>query len=150
MRPRFRQSLPFFIVVFILISSARAQQIVDPLALIGIGEEAACALWEDPMESLDHAGPSERDIYFASQGVTLGIYGDRVWQARFDETTPLSWRGLGPGVSRERVRDVLGTPYYNTEFWDLYLLQGSHWPLRLRIFYRNGEAFDFYLYRGDF
>lgn len=150
MRPRFRQSLPFFIAFFILISFARAQQITDPLALIGIWEEAASALWEDPEEILKTSGPSDREIYFPSRGVTLGIHGDRVWQVRFDETTPMSWRGLGPGVPRERVREILGSPYHAVEPWDLYLLPGRSWPLRLRIFYRTGEAFDFYLYRGDF
>lgn len=126
------------------------EELKNPLGIIGVREETALTFWEDPTEIASVTGPSEREIYFPSRGVTLGIHQDRVWQIRFDETTSLSWNRLKAGVSREEVREILGTPYFSASHWDLYLLPGGSWPLRLRVFYRDAEAFDFYLYRGDF
>ncbi len=149
MRHGYRLVTGFFLACFV-VSSPAAAPVTDPASFIGMPEEEAEALWEDGVDIPGPPPPSEGEIYYPSRGVTLGLYQRRVWQVRFDETTSFSWRGIRPGASRETVRQILGKPYHAADGWDLYLLPGGPWPLRLRIFYRAGEAFDFYLYRGDF
>ena len=149
MKTRFRLVLIMFLSGAFFFAARAEEELDNPIGYIGVGEETARTFWDDPTEITPVIGPSEREIYFPSRGVTLGIYQDRVWQVRFDETSSLSWNRLKSGVPREEVRKILGIPYYSSRLWDLYLLPGESWPLRLRIFYRDAEAFDFYLYRGD-
>lgn len=148
-RNRFMGLLPF-IFSLLPLGAADAGEIVS---LIGLTPEEAFGRLGSPDRILSLRGesPGKDDVVFFYEDFCYLFWEDqRVWQVRFDENSRVTWRTIGSGSEIKKIRRVLGDPYFEAEDWDIFLISGQPWPLRLRVFYRRGMAIDFYLYRGDF
>jgi hypothetical protein len=91
-------------------------------------------------------------VFFYPAHLYLFWYQNRVWQARVDERYAgsfLASRALAMGRSREEVLGLLGPPM--REFGDslVYHLEDRGYPVRLRLYFREGLLADAYCYRGD-
>ncbi|HOV39920.1 MAG TPA: hypothetical protein PLG79_14465 [Spirochaetales bacterium] len=126
---------------------------IEPEELLGLSLQEAFQRFGSPIQVgvVRGAEPWQDDVVFIyPEGVSLFWFQDRVWQVRLATPYPGKLRGIQIGDTREQVREVLGTPYFTEEEWFLYHFVGSSFPIRIRIFFRQGTVEDIYLYRGDF
>jgi hypothetical protein len=89
-------------------------------------------------------------LFIYPLGISLFWFQDRVWQVRLSAPFTGKVRGIQIGDSRDQVSEVLGSPYYTETSWNLYHFEGPSYPIRLRVFFKEGLVEDMYLYRGDF
>jgi hypothetical protein len=91
-------------------------------------------------------------VFFYPGHLYLFWYQDRVWQARVDEHHGggfLAARGLAMGARREEVLGLLGPPMRELGDSLVYHLEDRGYPVRLRLYFREGLLADAYCYRGD-
>lgn len=94
--------------------------------------------------------PAEDEVVFHYPELyTLFFSNHRVRQIRFDRYSRIQIRGIGIGSLREEIRRAWGDPYYQEDLWEVYFVTGSIWPMRIRVFYEEDRAVDYYIYRGD-
>ncbi|MCX7788419.1 MAG: hypothetical protein N2442_12080 [Spirochaetes bacterium] len=126
---------------------------LEPETLLGMTLEEGFQRFGPPQQvgTVRGTEPWQDDVLFIySQGVSLFWFQDRVWQIRLSASFPGKVRGIQIGDSRDRVVEILGFPYYTEKDWILYHFEGPSYPIRLRVFFREGLVEDMYLYRGDF
>jgi hypothetical protein len=126
---------------------------IEPEELLGLSLQEAFQRFGSPIQVgvVRGAEPWQDDVVFIyPEGVSFFWFQDRIWQVRLVAPYPGKVRGIQIGDAREQVREVLGTPYFAEEEWFLYHFVGSSFPIRIRIFFRQGTVEDIYLYRGDF
>ncbi len=127
--------------------------ILDPETLLGLTLEESFKRFGPPHQVgvVRGSEPWQDDVLFIyPQGVSLFWFQDRVWQVRLSAPFPGKVRGIQIGDSRDQVSEILGPPYYAERDWILYHFEGASYPIRLRIFFREGWVEDLYVYRGDF
>jgi hypothetical protein len=118
--------------------------LTEALQSFGAPEQVFCARgaesWQD-------------DVVFYYPGhLYLFWYQNRVWQARVDEHHAgafLASRALSMGRSREEVLAMLGPPMRELGDSLVYHLEDRGYPVRLRLYFREGRLADAYCYRGD-
>jgi hypothetical protein len=91
-------------------------------------------------------------VFFYPGHLYLFWYQDRVWQARVDEHYAggfLAARALVMGARREEVLGLLGPPMRELDDSLVYHLEDRGYPVRLRLYFREGLLADAYCYRGD-
>ena len=129
-----------------------AEEEWDFAGLIGMSPAEAVEKLGPPSEIYPVRGQREDQdevvLYYPGK-LYLFFINQRVWQLRMDDNSELGWKSVKTGASRSEVEAVFGEPYFSTSDWEVFLIPGGRWPLRLRVFYRNNGATDFYLYRGD-
>ena len=139
---------------FIFTGLAAGEGFFDPSAFIGTGVSDFIESWgfPDSVYPLRGDEPWQDDVvFYYSRGISFYLFKERVWQVRIDEHSPFSWRGIGPGSRSSEIAGALGkAPIHSESDWEVYFLAEMPFPLRLRVFYEDGQAVDFYLYRGDF
>ncbi len=126
---------------------------LEPETLLGMTLEEGFQRLGPPHQvgTVRGSEPWQDDVLFIYPlGVSLFWFQDRVWQIRLSAPFPGKVRGIQIGDSRDQVIGVLGPPYYTEKDWVLYHFEGPAYPIRLRIFFREGLVEDMYLYRGDF
>ncbi len=90
-------------------------------------------------------------VFFYENHIYLYWYNDRVWQVRWDSYAASSFMGIDPGSSSFEISGILELqPSSKGADWEIYFLKELPHPLRLRFFYDEDKAVDFYLYRGAF
>jgi hypothetical protein len=111
-----------------------------------------CSRLGAPDEVYPLRGESEAqdDVVFGySDGLSLFFFRNRVWQVRIEPVYVLD--GALPFFSsREKVVEVLGTPFASDGDSFIYLLPDRGYPVRLRIFFSSGGMDDVYVYRADY
>ena len=126
---------------------------LEPETLLGMTLEDAFHRFGPPHQVgvVRGSEPWQDDVLFIyPQGINLFWFQDRVWQVRLSAPFTGKVRGIQIGDSRDQVSEVLGPPYYTETGWNLYHFEGPSYPIRLRVFFREGLVEDMYLYRGDF
>jgi hypothetical protein len=116
-------------------------------------------------------------VFYYPSHLYLFWYRNRVWQARLDERYSGSFLAavVGPvgteggakadreaaakagaaeaalvmGRSRDQVLSVLGPPMREIDGSLVYHLEDRGYPVRLRLYFRDGRLVDAYCYRGD-
>jgi len=116
----------------------------EALARLGAPAQVFCARgaesWQDDV------------VFYYPAHLYLFWYQDRVWQARVDEEHPggfLAATALAMGSSREEVLAALGPPMRELGDSLVYHLEDRGYPVRLRLYFREGRLADAYCYRGD-
>lgn len=126
----------------------------DPAALLGWTLEEAFEKLGPPMNVLPLRGEQEWQddvVFHYGSGLSLFWFQDRVWQVRIDSSFSGNFMDLKIGLSPEEVSRILERPPASSgEDWEVYFLPGYDFPLGLQVFYRENQAVDYYLYRGDF
>jgi len=126
---------------------------LEPETLLGLTLEEGFQRLGPPHQvgTVRGSEPWQDDVLFIYPlGVSLFWFQDRVWQIRLSAPFTGKVRGIQIGDSRDQVIGVLGPPYYSEKDWILYHFEGPSYPIRLRVFFREGLVEDMYLYRGDF
>ncbi|MBI9102906.1 MAG: hypothetical protein JEY99_10855 [Spirochaetales bacterium] len=143
-----------FLLLSFLLSATDGFSSVMPDRLIGMNPLKFMELLGPPDSVYPLRGEEEwqDDVVFFYEGeYYLYLYQNRIWQVRMDENSRLSTLGVQPGLSSAQVAENLNmAAEHSGEEWEIYFLAELPYPLRLRVFYREGRAVDFYLYRGDF
>jgi hypothetical protein len=173
MLPRFAPLRIAAAVVFLLSAtlSIAAQAEGSPAAPQAPVASAPDILQDDPSdllglqlgESLSHFGsPSsvyavrgdedwQDDVAFSySQGYTLFLFKDRLWQLRFTKPYSGSIFGLFIGDDSAKALSILGQPYESGSDFLVYRMPYKSYPVRLRLALRGDRVEDAYLYRADF
>lgn len=126
---------------------------LEPETLLGMTLEDACNRFGAPHQVgvVRGSEPWQDDVLFIyPEGIGLFWFQDRVWQLRLSAPFTGRVRGIQIGDSRDQVSEVIGPPYYIETDWNLYHFEGPSYPIRLRVFFKEGLVEDMYLYRGDF
>jgi hypothetical protein len=128
---------------------------LDLPALVGLTLEQAFQRLGAPQRLFCARGQEswQDDVVFYYPGhLYLFWYQDRVWQARVDEGHEggfLAARELAMGARREEVLAALGPPMRELGDSLVYHLEDRGYPVRLRLYFREGRLADAYCYRGD-
>ena len=134
---------------------AQAPPGLDLPALVGLTLPEAFQLFGAPEQVFAARGQEswQDDVVFYYPGhLYLFWYQNRVWQARVDEHHAggfLASGGLAMGRSREEVLGLLGPPMRELGESLVYHLEDRGYPVRLRLYFREGLLADAYCYRGD-
>jgi hypothetical protein len=110
----------------------------------GAPEQVFCARGEESWQ--------DDVVFFYAGHLYLFWYQNRVWQARVDEHFAgsfLASRALAMHRSREEVLAALGPPMRELGDSLVYHLEDRGYPVRLRLYFREGLLADAYCYRGD-
>jgi hypothetical protein len=118
--------------------------LAEALGKLGAPERVFCARgpesWQDDV------------VFYYPAHLYLFWYQDRVWQARVDERHTggfLASPALAMGARREEALAALGPPLRELEDSLVYHLEDRGYPVRLRLYFREGRLADAYCYRGD-
>lgn len=163
MRPAGRRAgprrLPLTLAALGLAAASWAQepapQELDLPALVGLTLPQALERFGPPEQVFAVRGEeSWQDdvVFYYREHLYLFWYQNRVWQARLDEHHAggfLAWRALTMGRSREEVLGLLGPPMRELGESLVYHLEDRGYPVRLRLYFREGRLADVYCYRGD-
>jgi len=134
---------------------AAASPELDLPALVGLTLPEAFRLFGAPQQVYPARGEDsgQDDVVFYYPGhLYLFWYQNRVWQARVDEHHAGGFLASGPlamGRSREEVLSLLGPPMRALGESLVYHLEDRGYPVRLRLYFREGLLADAYCYRGD-
>lgn len=132
-----------------------AQPALDLAAIVGLTLGEAFERLGAPQRVFADRGEEgwQDDVVFFYPGhLYLFWYQDRVWQARVDEHHAggfLAARALAMGARREEVLGLLGSPMRELGDSLVYHLEDRGYPVRLRLYFREGLLADAYCYRGD-
>jgi hypothetical protein len=132
-----------------------AQPALDLAAIVGLTLGEAFERLGAPQQVFADRGEEswQDDVVFFYPGhLYLFWYQDRVWQARVDEHHAggfLAARALAMGARREEVLGLLGPPMRELGDSLVYHLEDRGYPVRLRLYFREGLLADAYCYRGD-
>ena len=91
-------------------------------------------------------------VFYYPSHLYLFWYRNRVWQARVDEHHDgsfLASPALAMGASREQALAALGPPMRELGDSLVYHLEDRGYPVRLRLYFRDGQLADAYCFRGD-
>jgi hypothetical protein len=134
---------------------AQGEPALDLAALVGLTLPEAFERFGPPQRVFAARGEeSWQDdvVFFYSGHLYLFWYQERVWQARVDEHHAggflAAWR-LSMGAGREEVLGLLGPPMRELADSLVYHLEDRGYPVRLRLYFREGLLADAYCYRGD-
>jgi hypothetical protein len=128
---------------------------LDLSALVGLTLAQAFQRFGAPEQVFCARGAEswQDDVVFYYPGhLYLFWYQERVWQARVDEHYGggfLASRALAMGAGREEVLDALGPPMRELGDSLVFHLEDRGYPVRLRLYFREGRLADAYCYRGD-
>ena len=89
-------------------------------------------------------------VFYYSSHIYLYWYEDRVWQVRFDRYFEDAFLGLTMGASEATVKKTLGDPIASQDNWMVFQLPDQGFPVRARLFFKDGALDDAYIYRSDF
>jgi hypothetical protein len=132
-----------------------APAVLDLPALVGLTLAQALERFGAPEQVFCARGPeSGQDdvVFYYPAHLYLFWYQDRVWQARVDERYAggfLASPALAMGARREEALAALGPPLRELEDSLVYHLEDRGYPVRLRLYFREGRLADAYCYRGD-
>jgi hypothetical protein len=132
-----------------------ARQELDLPALVGLTLPEALARFGAPEQVFAARGEeSWQDdvVFYYPDHLYLFWYQSRVWQVRVDELHAggfLASRALAMGARREEVLGLLGPPMRELDESLVYHLEDRGYPVRLRLYFRDGRLADAYCYRGD-
>ncbi len=116
----------------------------EALARFGAPEQVFCARGEESWQ--------DDVVFYYPAHLYLFWYQDRVWQARVDAQHSgdfLASPALAMGSSREEVLAAMGPPMRELGDSLVYHLEDRGYPVRLRLYFREGRLADAYCYRGD-
>jgi len=141
----------------LLAAAAAAAQGPDPAGLdlptlVGLTLPEALERFGAPAEVFAARGAeSWQDdvVFYYPPGFYLFWYQNRVWQARVDGSFGGTFLNLAMGRSREQVLAALGPPMREVGDSLVYHLEDRGYPVRLRLYFRDGALADAYCYRGD-
>ena len=128
---------------------------LDLPALVGLTPPEAFQLFGAPEQVYAARGEEswQDDVVFYYPGhLYLFWYQNRVWQARVDERFSgsfLASKTLAMGAGRTEVLALLGPPMRELGDSLVYHLEDRGYPVRLRLYFREGLLADAYCYRGD-
>lgn len=128
---------------------------VDLSALVGLTLAEALERFGAPEQMFAARGQeSWQDdvVFYYPAHLYLFWHQERVWQARADERFTgglLASRTLAMGAKREEVLGLLGPPMRELGDSLVYHLEDRGYPVRLRLYFREGLLADAYCYRGD-
>jgi len=128
---------------------------LDLPALVGLTLPEALERFGAPEQVFAARGEQDWQddvVFYYPARVYLFWYQNRVWQARVDEGYAgsfLASRALAMGRSREEVLTALGPPMRELADSLVYHLEDRGYPVRLRLYFREGLLADAYCYRGD-
>ncbi len=132
-----------------------APSAVDLPALVGLTLPGALQSFGAPEQVYCARGAeSWQDdvVFYYPSHLYLFWYQNRVWQARVDAQHSgdfLASPALAMGSSREEVLAALGAPMRELGDSLVYHLEDRGYPVRLRLYFREGRLADAYCYRGD-
>lgn len=126
----------------------------DPLRFLGHTPAEVVGELGAPLRvyAVRGAEPWQDDVVFEySSGLSLFLFGDRVWQVRVSGPLASGVRGALPGMTVDAVSSLLGDRGTDSEGYREWSLNGQAWPLRLRALTgEDGLVTELYAYRADF
>ena len=157
MRPPVRCTVVLLLPLLLAAAIAQAQASPDPESLelptlVGLTVPEALERFGAPAEVFAARGaePWQDDVvFYYPPGFYLFWYQNRVWQARVDDSFEGTFLNLSMGRSREQVLAALGPPMREVGDSLVYHLEDRGYPVRLRLYFRDGILADAYCYRGD-
>lgn len=125
----------------------------DALSLIGLQLFQVIGRFGAPSEVYPIRGESawqDDVVFYYSNHLYFYWYDNRVWQIRFDRYFEGAFLGLSMGSSITAVEKLLGAPVYSKDNWAVFQLPDRGFPVRARLYFRDGALDDAYIYRSDF
>ena len=125
----------------------------DPVRYLGMNLEDALEEPGPPESIYPFRGDTPKQdtvVFYYPEHVYLYWFDDRVWQVRFDHRFEGPVMGIRFGYGRSEVKGLLGRPAYSDEESLVFELDGTPFPVRVRIFFLEDGVHDIYIYRGDF
>jgi hypothetical protein len=136
-------------------SAAQAPADLELSSLVGLTLPEAFERFGAPAEAFAARGAEDWQddvVFFYPSHLYLFWNQNRVWQARVDERyggSFLASKTLAMGAGRTEVLALLGPPMRELGDSLVYHLEDRGYPVRLRLYFREGLLADAYCYRGD-
>ena len=150
----------------------QAAPALDLASLVGLTLPQALDFFGAPEQMFSVRGEEgwqDDVVFYYPSHLYLFWHQNRVWQARVDErysgiflaegakagtdagaeAPKPAARILAMGRSREQVLAVLGPPMREIDGSLVYHLEDRGYPVRLRLYFRDGQLADAYCFRGD-
>lgn len=106
-----------------------------------------------PEEVFAHRGKKEWQdnvVFYYPDHLYLFWFENRVWQVRLDERYEDEIAGFSMGLPQEEVTASLGKPFFEDDESIMYILPDIGVPVRMRLFFKEEQLVDLYIFRGDF
>lgn len=154
MRGVVRAAITLIALVWFSGVAAAAPQVLDddPSGLLGLTLDAVYMRLGPPssVAALRGGEAWQDDVAFLyTEGYTLVIYENRVWQIRFTRPYAGSIFGLFLGDSADKACSVLGQPFETGTNYLVFRMPYKAFPVRLRLSLIEGSIDDAYIYRSD-
>jgi len=124
----------------------------DPSGLLGLTLDAVYTKLGPPSSVAALRGDEawQDDVAFLyTEGYTLVVYENRVWQIRFTRPYAGSIFGLFLGDSADKACSILGQPFETGTNYLVFRMPYKAFPVRLRLCLAEGSIVDAYVYRSD-
>jgi hypothetical protein len=125
----------------------------NSLQWLGMDLETVYKEFGVPQEVFCYRAEKKQDdnvVFYYENHIYLFWFENRVWVVRFDERFKHEFLGIKMGMPRERVLDILGDKFKQTDDSLIFYLPDQGFPVRLRLFFKENMLFDAYIYRGDY
>lgn len=114
--------------------------------------QEAVTSFGNPENVFVHRGASPEEdnvVSYYSDHMYLFWFQDRVWQVRADERWSGEVDGVRMGMDREAIEELWGSPINQVDENPTWTLPDRGFPARIRLYFRDGELIDLYVYRSD-
>ena len=107
-----------------------------------------------PQSMFTYRGADESQddvVFYYPDHSYLFWYKDRVWQVRYDRRATAVVHGVSLGMSRAEVQAVVSERPLVESGDSLYFdLDGTSFPIRVRLVFAGSSVTDIYVYRSDY
>jgi len=151
-----KYSLILILSVIVVLESG-AFDLYDPISCLGSEIEDIFSTSPVPDEIYPNRGvePDEDNvIFYYSNGFYLFLFGNRLWQVRYDRTYGDLVYDLKMGMDRSilltlKLNEGM-TPLSSGDNYLTFQIQESPYPVRIKLFFVEDKLDDLYIYRADF
>ena len=125
----------------------------DPVSSLGWNPAELAEHFGMPLEVFPFRGDESREdnvVFYYPQHIYFFFFENRVWQVRMDRRFEGFVVNLAMGMAEEEIVRNFGKPIHKDERSSLFRVSHQGYPVKVRLFFKDGKLDDCYVYRGDF
>ena len=125
----------------------------DPVSFLGLNPVELGVRFGMPQEVFTFRGDESREdnvVFYYPGHIYFFFFENRVWQVRMDRRFEGSVVNLTMGMAEDETERNFGKPLYKDERSSLFRISHQGYPVKVRLFFKDGKLNDCYVYRGDY
>jgi len=123
------------------------------LSALGLNPAEVIDSFGSPEEILPFRGGNDREdmvVFYYPKHFYVFFFENRVWQIRFDHRYKEEVCSCTLGMTKREILSRLGYPFSVVKDSFIYHYSDQGYPVKARLFFRNGRLDDVYVFRGDY